>query len=65
MAQLYDHQDNIGPGSVPLLVIDAWEHAYFFDYQTKKGDYVANILGGLNWDVLNKRIAQLGGAAAV
>jgi Fe-Mn family superoxide dismutase len=40
-----------------MMAIDAWEHAYFFDYQTKKADYVANILSGLNWDVINKRLA--------
>ena len=39
--------------------IDAWEHAYFADYQTKKADYVSNVLSGLNWDVLNARLAQV------
>ena len=45
-----------------LIAVDAWEHAYFADYQTKKADYVANALSGLNWDVLNKRLAQVGHA---
>ena len=43
-----------------LIAVDAWEHAYFADYQTKKADYVANALSGLNWDVLNKRLAMVG-----
>lgn len=43
-----------------MLAIDAWEHAYFFDYQTKKADYVANVLSGLNWDVLNRRFQMVG-----
>ena len=47
-----------------IVAVDAWEHAYFFDYQTKKADYVANMLSGLNWDVLNKRFAQVGGSMA-
>jgi Fe-Mn family superoxide dismutase len=47
-----------------IVAVDAWEHAYFADYQTKKADYVANALSGLNWDVLNGRFAQLGGHAA-
>ena len=47
-----------------IVAVDAWEHAYFADYQTKKADYVANALSGLNWDVLNARFAQLGGHAA-
>ena len=47
-----------------MIAIDAWEHAYFFDYQTKKADYVANVLSGLNWDVINKRLGMVGGAKA-
>ncbi len=42
-----------------MAAIDAWEHAYFFDYQTKKADYVSNVLSGLNWDVLNGRFQQV------
>ncbi|WP_437548521.1 Fe-Mn family superoxide dismutase [Sorangium sp. So ce367] len=43
-----------------MVAVDAWEHAYFADYQTKKADYVANVLSGLNWDVINARLAQIG-----
>jgi Fe-Mn family superoxide dismutase len=42
-----------------MAAIDAWEHAYFFDYQTKKADYVANMLAGLNWKFLNERFSQV------
>lgn len=38
-----------------LVAIDAWEHAYFLDYGTKKADYVANILQSLNWEAIAKR----------
>lgn len=44
-----------------LIAVDAWEHAYFADYQTKKADYVANALSGLNWDVLNARLKMVAG----
>jgi Fe-Mn family superoxide dismutase len=47
-----------------MVAIDAWEHAYFADYQTKKADYVANVLSGLNWDVINARLQQIGPHAA-
>ncbi len=46
-----------------MMALDAWEHAYFVDYQTKKADYVANLLSGLNWDVINRRL-RLGGSPA-
>lgn len=45
-----------------MIAVDAWEHAYFFDYQTAKAKYVESTLSGLNWDVLNKRIAQVAGS---
>ncbi len=27
--QVYDHQGNVGQGSTPILVFDAWEHAFY------------------------------------
>ncbi len=45
-----------------MIAIDAWEHAYAIDYGTKKPDYVANVLSGLNWDTLNKRLAMVSGS---
>jgi len=50
VAQLYDHQDNIGPGSVPLLVIDAWEHAYYLQYQNRRADFVDAVWNVVSWD---------------
>jgi superoxide dismutase, Fe-Mn family len=43
-----------------MIAVDAWEHAYFADYQTAKAKYVDAVLTGLNWEVLNKRFAQVG-----
>lgn len=43
-----------------MAAFDAWEHAYFFDYQTGKAKYVESILSGLNWDVLSNRFKQVG-----
>lgn len=47
-----------------MIAVDAWEHAYFFDYQTAKAKYVEATLSGLNWDVLNKRLGMVAGYAA-
>lgn len=47
-----------------MIAVDAWEHAYFLDYQTKKADYVANALSGLDWGVLDARFKLVGGHPA-
>jgi superoxide dismutase, Fe-Mn family len=43
-----------------LIAVDAWEHAYFFDYQTKKADYVTTVLSSLNWKTINERMGMVG-----
>ena len=43
-----------------IVAIDAWEHAYFADYQTGKAKYVDAVLPSLNWTVLNARFKQVG-----
>ena len=47
--QIYDHQSNVGQGSAPLLVIDAWEHAFYLQYLNVKADYVDAVWQLLNW----------------
>lgn len=41
-----------------MAAFDAWEHAYFFDYQTAKAKYVESLLTGLNWSTFEERFGQ-------
>src|SRR5262249_18488572 len=43
-----------------MIAVDAWEHAYFADYQTAKAKYVEAVLSGLNWTTLNARLRLVG-----
>lgn len=42
-------------GTVPLLVMDVFEHAYMIDYGLKKVDYIEAFFKAINWAVVNDR----------
>jgi Fe-Mn family superoxide dismutase len=54
--QVYDHQGNIGNGTVPLLVLDMWEHAYYLQYLNVKGDWVKAFWKLVNWEDVAGRL---------
>ena len=56
--QIYDHQGNHGQGTIPLLAIDAWEHAYYLQYQNEKAKYFDAIWNVVAWDDVARRYAQ-------
>jgi len=47
--QVYDHQGNIGQSAAPLLVFDAWEHAFYLQYKNVKADYVDALWNIVDW----------------
>jgi Fe-Mn family superoxide dismutase len=53
--QVYDHQSNVGIGSAPLLVFDAWEHAYYLQYKNVRPDYVKKLWDVVNWQDVDAR----------
>jgi superoxide dismutase, Fe-Mn family len=55
--QVHDHQGNHGQGTVPLLAIDAWEHAYYLQYQNEKAKFFEAIWNIVSWDDVARRFA--------
>ena len=55
--QVYDHQGNIGNGSIPLLVFDAWEHAFYLQYKNVKADFFTALWNIVNWADVAERFA--------
>jgi Fe-Mn family superoxide dismutase len=41
-----------------LLVLDVYEHAYFFDYVTARKDYITTYMNLIDWNVVNERIPR-------
>lgn len=50
-----DHAHN-APFSVPLLVLDMYEHSYHIDYGSAAAKYVEAFMQNVNWDEVNRRV---------
>lgn len=45
-------------GCTPILVIDIFEHAYMFDYGTKRDGYIEAIMNAIDWKICESRFDE-------
>jgi Fe-Mn family superoxide dismutase len=58
LEQVYDHQGNMTPGMMPLLLLDMWEHAFYLQYRSIKPDYVEAWWNVVNWADVTRRFTH-------
>ncbi len=54
--QIYDHQSNFAVGGTPIMVMDAWEHAWYLQYQNRKAEFFDALWNVWNWDDISARL---------
>lgn len=52
----YANQDTPVGQFRPIMGVDAWEHAYYLQYQNRKAEYFSAIWDVINWKAAEKRL---------
>jgi len=61
--QIYDHQSNLSQGGLPIMVLDAWEHAFYLQYQNRKTEFFEAIWNVWDWEDIGARFVEVSEAA--
>jgi Fe-Mn family superoxide dismutase len=61
--QAGNHQNLTVWNTIPLLVCDVWEHAYYLQYQNNRGAWVDNFMKIANWPFAAARLELARGSA--
>lgn len=52
------HANNVPAGSFPVIVLDAWQHAYYRDYLKDVDTYTRAMMKTLKWPIIEQRIKK-------
>lgn len=52
------HDEGATSGFIPLIALDMYDHAYFYDYQTNKAKYIDSFIAHLDWAKVSERLTQ-------
>jgi Fe-Mn family superoxide dismutase len=58
ITQIYDPQSNLAQADVPLIVLDAWEHPYYLQYENRKTEFFDAVWNIWNWPDVSARYAS-------
>ena len=56
VVQIHDHQHDQMAGATPILVIDAWEHAYYLQYEAAKAKWAEAFWDIVDWKSTDQRL---------
>jgi Fe-Mn family superoxide dismutase len=54
------HNEKVPVLTMPLLVVDTYEHAYMIDFGINRKEYLAILWDNINWDVVESRVERWG-----
>jgi superoxide dismutase, Fe-Mn family len=57
--QVFDHQGNTGNGTLPIMVVDMWEHAYYLQYRNRKAEWLEAYWQLVNWADVAARLDKV------
>ena len=57
--QVFDHQGNIGNGTLPIMVLDMWEHAFYLQYRNEKQTWIDAFWELARWDNVAARFENV------
>jgi Fe-Mn family superoxide dismutase len=56
--QVENHQNSTVQAATPILAIDAWEHAYYLQYENRRADYASAIWNVIDWNDVAARLTS-------